>query len=135
MASPAPALRKWGCWSAIGANVAPLSEESLRQQARKVADLYGWGLRYHAYRSDRSDPGWPDECWINERDRRILIVEFKSTKGRLTGMQVRWIAALRSCGIRAEVWRPCDLTDGTIAGTLGPRRLGWPDAEAPDRRH
>jgi hypothetical protein len=103
-----------------------MREEQLRQHARKIAELYGWSLKYHTHRSERSDPGWPDEVWCHERDGLVLFVEFKNEKGRLTRAQQRWIVGLRGAGMRVEVWRPDDLTSGVIAETLGPKRRGWP---------
>jgi hypothetical protein len=55
------------------------------------ASARGW-LVYHTYDARRSAPGWPDAFCV--RDGRAIAVELKTTTGRATRAQTRWIEEL-----------------------------------------
>lgn len=98
-----------------------LSEETFRQQVRRIARMYGWEFQYHTHNSQRSDAGWPDEVFIHPRYLRAIFVELKSDKGKPTAGQKRWLAALAGCGLEVAIWWPKDMDH--IIDVLGPRQL------------
>ena len=85
-----------------------LTESELQQKIIDRATALGW-LVYHTYDSRRSSAGFPD--LVLARKGRVLFVEVKSEKGRLTKDQAKW---LRELGISSQshevdVWRPSDM--------------------------
>lgn len=107
-----------------------MKEEQFRQQVRGIARTYGWDLQYHTHDSRRSDAGWPDEVLINTKRGRIIFVELKNEKGKVTPTQQKWIHALQACGLEADVWRPQDMH--RIIATLGPQQLPlYPPLQSP----
>lgn len=97
-----------------------IKEEAFRQQLRQIARMYGWSMQYHTYDSRRSDAGWPDEVFVHPEYGRMIFVEVKSEKGRVSGKQEVWLKALASCGAEAVVWRPSDIAE--IMDVLGPKQ-------------
>jgi len=86
----------------------PHTEREVDFQAAvlELARLTGW-LAYHPHDSRRSAPGWPDVTLV--KPPRLLIVELKTTRGRLRPEQARWLTALAQCpGAEVAVWRPGD---------------------------
>ena len=61
------------------------------------------------------DPGFPDIVALRER---VVWIELKAVKGRLSVEQSRWLAQLGYAGQEAHVWRPSDWRDGVIEETL-----------------
>lgn len=104
-----------------------MSEEQFRQQIRAIALMYGWSMQYHTYMSKRSDAGWPDEVLCNPARRRIIFVELKSDKGRLSPAQREWLNALHTCGMETALWRPSNIP--VAVQVLGPkqRKTSWLD--------
>lgn len=98
-----------------------MTEKELLEQVRTLARMCGW-LCYHTYRSVRSEPGFPDLTLV--RGRRLLFVELKSEKGRVTEAQQQWLDALGQTGVETYVWRPRDLDE--IGRVLSPRYDGPP---------
>lgn len=82
-----------------------MREEAFRQQVRGIARMFGW-MMYHTYDSRRSDPGFPDEVFAHPQRKRVLFVEFKNEKGKLTQAQWNWLNALAVAGQEVAVWRP-----------------------------
>ncbi len=87
-----------------------LSESQFQQMITDRAKVRGW-LVYHTYDSRRSTAGFPD--LVLARDGRVLIIEVKTEKGRLSKAQAEW---LRELGIddslrsqEVYVWRPSDM--------------------------
>jgi hypothetical protein len=68
-------------------------QEPLRALARQC----GW-LTYHAFRSDKSETGFPDLCFVRERlptsPPYLVFVEAKRQRTTLTPAQERWRRAL-----------------------------------------
>lgn len=76
-----------------------------------ACDLTGWTLRYHTYRSTRSQPGFPD--WTIWRERggpwttaKMMLVELKGWDTKVDPRQVRFVNATRNAGVPAYIWRP-----------------------------
>lgn len=100
-----------------------LSEREFTQIVVDLARREGW-WRYHTYRSERSQPGFPDEVLVRER---IVFAELKTEKGRLAPAQEECVDRLRAAGAEVHVWRPSDLVE--IAAVLR-RRAGATGAVA-----
>ena len=84
-------------------------EKALQQRIIDAAKALHW-LPYHTFDSRRSEPGFPDLVLC--RPPRLLFVELKSEKGKLTAEQERWLALLAEVpGVETKVWRPSDLLD------------------------
>ena len=96
------------------------TEAAFQQQVIDLAQLSGWLV--HAERPARmADGRWrtpiqgmagfPDLVLVRER---VLFVELKSERGKLSPEQEQWLAVLRTAGADARLWRPSD----------------WPEIEA-----
>jgi hypothetical protein len=83
-----------------------ITEKEWQAQVLELAQLLGWE-HYHPYLSIRSARGFPDLVLV--RPPRILLVELKSEKGKLTPAQSRWLELLGRCpGVEVHTWRPSD---------------------------
>lgn len=101
-----------------------LTEKQLTGQVVELARTLGWA-RYHTYRSERSEPGWPDEALLRER---LVLLELKAAKGKLSDAQKRWLRALLDAGQEAYLIRPADLDDlaKILAGRItSTHATGW----------
>ena len=99
-----------------------MSEATWQAHVLRVARQFGW-LVYHTQFSIRSHRGWPDLVLC--RPPRILFVELKSDRGRVSPEQRDWLDALRACGLDARVWRPTE-HDDEVFETLAEAREGRP---------
>jgi VRR-NUC domain len=83
-----------------------VTEGQLQRQVLQLARLRGW-LAYHPYDSRHSEAGWPDLALC--RPPRLLLVELKSSRGRVSQAQRRWLDLLGQCpGVECYCWRPAD---------------------------
>lgn len=95
-----------------------LSESQFQSQVTQLANLFGWswmhirtGMNLRGYyRTPISGPlgaGWPD--LVLTKDQRLLFVELKAEKGKVTGLQseVMGVLGLIPCA-EVYVWRPSD---------------------------
>lgn len=87
-----------------------MREEDLAVEVVKYAKVLGL-LRYHTYRSQRSEPGFPDEVLVG---RRVLYRELKRAGKNPTPAQQHWLDRLAAAGQDVGVWRPEDLVSGRI---------------------
>jgi hypothetical protein len=96
-----------------------MTEEQL---LASVIELAGWLklLSYHTRDSRRSAPGFPDLVLVGSR---VLFRELKSSKGKVTEDQYRWIEALDAAGEDVDVWRPFDWDSGRVKTEL--ESIGW----------
>jgi hypothetical protein len=76
-------------------------------------------LSYHTADSRRSEPGFPDVVIVGARG--VLFRELKSTRGRVTADQQRWLTALTAAGANADTWRPDDWPVGILTELDGIR--------------
>ena len=93
-----------------------MTEKALMAATMTMARWLGF-LAYHTWRSDHSAPGFPDAVLLHP-DGRILVVEFKTTIGKVTPIQQTWLDGFKACGVPAYVWRPADWHDGTVERIL-----------------
>lgn len=63
------------------------------------------------------DPGAPDLILV--RAGRVLLVELKSQRGKLSANQQAWRDAIMGGPVEYYLWRPSDWLDGTITAILG----------------
>lgn len=91
--------------------------ESALQQA--VIDLARWAgfMYFHDNDPRRNRPGWPDLVLLHARTGRLIFIELKSDKGKVSPEQHVW---LRTLDMHHETytWRPIHWTDGTIRRVL-----------------
>ena len=77
-----------------------MTEKAFQASVIQLARLCRWHV-YHTHDSRRSAPGFPDLCLA--KSGRVIHVELKSERGRISSAQAGWIAALD-----AQIWRPSD---------------------------
>lgn len=82
-----------------------VTEKQWLQQVVELAKLLGYDY-YHTWRSIHSPAGFPDLVLVNPTKRKLLVVELKTGKGKLTPLQEKWIKYFKDCGVEAYVWRP-----------------------------
>lgn len=87
------------------ADVVRMTEAHWQRQVVAYAELMKWRA-YHTHDSRRSNPGFPDLVLV--RRPRVVWVELKADRGRLTSDQRDWLDDLRACGQEVFVWRPND---------------------------
>lgn len=100
------------------------AEATLLAQVRQAAKLCGF-LIYHTYRSNRSEPGFPDLVLC--KPGRLIFAELKSATGKVTQEQATWLALLARSVPAVEVytWRPQDFDSiVTILTTRPPSDQG-----------
>lgn len=106
-----------------------MTEKELRDAIVERARLAGWSATYFPkvpVKYDRQPvrwmtpvggdgKGWLDMMFVRER---VLAVEIKARKDsydrKLPPEQQTWLDRWRIAGVRAFVWTPADLDDGTI---------------------
>lgn len=72
-----------------------------------VVDWCKWHrlLVYHTYDSRRSQAGFPDLVIVGNR---VIWVELKSARGRISHTQNEWLNRLQRAGQEIYLWRPAD---------------------------
>lgn len=86
--------------------LARMTERAWMRQVIDLAQLHGY-LVYHTHDSRRSAAGFPDLLMV--RRGRLLAIECKSERGRVTPEQMAWIELLDTVpGVTAMVARPRD---------------------------
>ena len=97
------------------APLADVLEKTWQAQVTELARTLGWKV-FHPYDSRRSAHGWPDLSLLRER---LILVELKTEKGRVSVHQRAWLEALLAANVEAYVARPRHLED--LARILGCR--------------
>ena len=87
--------------------VLELTEAQFQRRVVDFARVLGWGV-YHTFDSRKSEPGFPDLVAVHPAQRRILYVELKSARGRLSLAQRQWLDKLARAGAETAMWRPAD---------------------------
>jgi hypothetical protein len=101
--------------------VPQMTEKQLQAAVVNLARIFQWRV-YHSWISIRSAPGFPDI--IACRGERLLAIELKSERGRATGAQLDWLAALYGAGVETFLLRPSDWHNGTVEKILRPDAPG-----------
>ena len=84
-----------------------MTEAELQNAVIDLCKLLNWSY-YHTYNSRRSVPGFPDMCLVKDR---IIFVELKSEKGRLSPAQRQWRDDIQGAGGEWYLIRPTGLAD------------------------
>lgn len=79
-----------------------LTEKEWMAQCAQLARQMGW-RRFHTFRSERSEAGWPDDALVRDR---LILLEYKTEKGKLSDAQKGWIRALLNAQVEVYVCRP-----------------------------
>ncbi len=82
-----------------------VTEKEWQQQVKDMAALMGFKRAYHTYDSRRSSSGFPDLVLVRDR---IVYVELKREKGKLSPAQHEWLTALVKAKGEVYVARPHD---------------------------
>jgi hypothetical protein len=104
--------------------VTAMSEAELQGNVIDLAHLLGFRVAH--FRPARTatgwrtpvaadGAGWPDLTLV--RGDRLVFVELKRSKGKVTEEQQAWLEALGNVA-EVYVWRPADWVDGTIETLL-----------------
>ncbi len=93
-------------------------ERDFQQQIIDMAHLYGWRIAHFrpAMKKDGTwvtpvsadGKGFPDLLLVHPTKHKIIVVEVKTEKGKLTPEQERWLWAFAECDIQSYDWRPSD---------------------------
>jgi hypothetical protein len=89
-------------------SVIELTEKEWQRQVVQLAEQLGWKRAYHVYDSRRTHSGWPDLVLVRDR---IVYLELKTEKGKLSDAQKGWLQDLTAAGGEAYVARPSDLDE------------------------
>lgn len=85
-----------------------ITEKEWQSQVVELARHCGWKRIYHTFDSRRSAFGFPDLVMVRER---VLYVELKTEKGKLSPSQEEWIEALAAAGSEVYCWRPSNFDE------------------------
>ena len=80
-----------------------ITEKHLQELVRKSALLLGYKY-FHVWNSMHSPKGFPDVCMVRPKDGRLIFVELKSAKGKVTAEQQEWLDALNRVSVNCEVF-------------------------------
>ena len=95
-----------------------ITEKELQEDVIELAKLLGWKGIYHTWRSDRSEPGYPDLTMFHPERKRIIWVECKREHGKTTPSQVAYGELIKASGGEYYRWYPHDWLDDTIERIL-----------------
>ncbi len=109
-----------------------MSEEDLLKCVVDMAHLYGWRVAHFrpAQLKDKNGKarwvtavqgdgkGFPDLVMVNPAHSRLIFVELKSQKGKLSPEQIDWLDCLDFIANEHYVWRPSDWLSGEIEKVL-----------------
>ena len=87
-----------------------ISERELAATVDALAELHGWkiyGVLEQRVYARRLSKGFPDR--VMTRNSRLLFIEYKSQRGRVTPEQQEWLEFLRLTLAEVFLWRPSDL--------------------------
>ena len=84
-----------------------ISEKDFQAAVRELAELMGWTV-FCTWSSRHSPGGEPDLRLVHPIQKRMIWMELKSAKGKLTARQVEAIETLQAAGEEVYVFRPQD---------------------------
>jgi VRR-NUC domain len=98
-----------------------MTEHEFQRQVTDLAEIYGWEWAHfrpaqtaRGWRTPVSGPlgaGFPDLVMVRARDRRLIFVELKRDKGKVSLEQGRVLATLASAIGGVYVWHPEDFDE------------------------
>ena len=91
-----------------------ISEADFSRLVEDLLNTFGW--QWCHFRPAKTDKGWrtalsghqgfPD--YIAVEGNRLLFIELKSEKGKVSKAQLEWLEALRKATLEVYVWKPSD---------------------------
>lgn len=95
-----------------------ISEKDFSVAVREYAEAHDWRCHYQGktggfgrdgktWRSN-APSGWPDLTLARTSDRRLMVLELKTMKGRTSPAQDDWLQTLAIVGVETDVVRPSD---------------------------
>lgn len=88
--------------SRVLASLADVSEKTWQSQVVQLAKTLGFKT-FHPFDSRRSAQGWPDLSLVRDR---LVLLELKTEKGKLSDFQREMIRSLVAAGVETYVLRP-----------------------------
>lgn len=97
-----------------------LREREWQRQVLELAQILGWrtmhvrpamGSKKHGWVTPTSLSGWPDLTLWHPKQKRVVFVELKTDRGRLTDGQREVLGSLLGAGQEVYVWRPSELDE------------------------
>jgi len=95
-----------------------MTEAEFKNIVISIAKRYGW-LIHHDLPAQNSrgkwathiqgDAGFPDLLMVHPVSGKILAVELKAEKGKLSPLQKRWLMAFDVSATFNSVWKPSDM--------------------------
>ncbi len=86
-----------------------ITEKQFSQRVVDYAVLKGWLVyRTPTWRPTGSYPGFPDLVLTRPGDSRVIFLELKSEKGRVSAAQTRWLDTLGATLAIASIVKPSD---------------------------
>jgi hypothetical protein len=96
-----------------------ITEKQFQRQVEQLAKLLGW-VYYHTWRSIHSPAGFPDLVLV--KPPKIIFLELKTGKNKLSPAQAEWLELLTQCGLTALCVYPDDFDK--IVNMLGGNNNG-----------
>lgn len=87
--------------------LAAVTEASWQRTVTDALRVHGWNV-FADRVAWRSDAGYPDLTAVNVKQKRVIWVELKTEKGKLSEKQQHWRDLLIEAGQEHFVWRPSD---------------------------
>ncbi len=81
-------------------------EKDWQKQVRQLAETLGYRRAYHTFDSRRSDTGFPDLVLVSAQRKRVVYLELKREKGKVSERQAEWIRDLDAAGAEVYIVRP-----------------------------
>lgn len=87
-----------------------ISEKVWSSQFKHLFRTLGWE-GYHTFFSHYSEHGYPDWTLVNAARKRLVFVELKAEKGKLSEHQEHWRDLIQACGIEWYCWKPSEFDE------------------------
>ena len=95
-----------------------ISEAEFKNVVISIAKRYGWLIHHDLPAQNgrgkwathiQGDAGFPDLLMVHPISGKILAVELKAEKGKLSPLQKRWLMAFDVSATFNSVWKPSDM--------------------------
>jgi hypothetical protein len=87
--------------------LAVLTEAQFQRTVTEALRVHGWKV-WHNTVAWRSDAGWPDLVAVHPGQKRVLFLELKTERGKLSEKQGHWRDLLVEAGQEWYCLRPSD---------------------------
>ena len=95
-----------------------MTEAEFKNVVISIAKRYGWLIHHDLPAQNargkwathiQGDAGFPDLLMVHPVSGKILAVELKAEKGKLSPLQKRWLMAFDVSATFNSVWKPSDM--------------------------